>query len=478
MLTTTQYHSLLFMFITSCLLLAGCVNTIPDKQWQHVCKSGVCTKEELTNFIQTKYCTIDTNNRNAKCPDNIITNTRTMTAFQKSYLEYNAVDGSLRDPQQLKAIKGYIQQKVDSGKNILIAVYIHGWHHNAAPKDSNLIQFDNLLARYVGGLQQLGKKDVEVLGIYVGWQGEIYKGAFNFQTIGNRANVADVIGSRGAAINHHGRGLKQDLTELADTMRKANADNHMIVMGHSLGGRMIARAFLPGLVHNAQTLGDNTLLVTINAAVDSTTFDDAYRPDQLSSQPDYPIWLNLTSKEDTATKVYYPWAHRMGYLAPWGFSNIKTLGHTTERITHQLGVQFCSPDKNTPSQCAPWEKLFSAIQPVWTTAEPYHFSVLTYGAKPRLNKRPPLTQCVLLTRYPLTEQTKAALNNSPLCPGLREDFDTAAQPNPLPARGKMWNIRTDASVIDNETAKRREYPDHNAYIQTDLVTMLLQLVYR
>lgn len=56
----------------------------------------------------------------------------------------------------------------DAPRPPLVIVFIHGWHHNASPKDTDLISFDRLLAKLADNRAAVG---ADIVGVYIGWRG-------------------------------------------------------------------------------------------------------------------------------------------------------------------------------------------------------------------------------------------------------------------------------------------------------------------
>jgi hypothetical protein len=463
-------------------LLTSCT-TVADREWHTVCNAGGdCPTEKRSAFVKEQACLLSDVGRRTECralqPRQRQVNVRT------AYLELEEHEGKLRDEEQLLAIEEFIENQASSGRPLLIAVYVHGWHHDASPDDGNAAALNDLLARYAYSLEQTNHSNVDVFGIYVGWRGELYKSPINTLTIKSRAVAADTIGWGGDKTTGK-RYFEKALVDIADTMRKANSDSHMIVMGHSLGGRIVSRALLPEVLSTGtHALGPNVLVTTVNAAIGAEAFRDAYEQSQTSATPTWPTWINLTSMDDDATLGAYHLGLRTGFIKP-DVSGLEaseyTIGHYAPYVTHVLGVLNCAPTTDAPGMtlCGPVDQVIARSQYLWSLDD-FRFTALQYGlASPSTGSPlPKLVHCGLLTRYPMSPTTKKTLKHVDVCGKLYENFKTADVPNRVPGRGGMWNISTDKSVIDFEKPDAGAHSTHNGYVQTDLTLLLVQLLYR
>jgi len=114
----------------------------------------------------------------------------------------------------------------------LVAVFIHGWKHSAAPDDSNLQSFRRMLtmlrqARVVA-------KSREIVGVYLGWPGVSVQLPFLEEaTFWGRKAVAQEVGKGG---------VTEVLVALENIQTAAGKDRMMVTIGHSFGGAIVASA--------------------------------------------------------------------------------------------------------------------------------------------------------------------------------------------------------------------------------------------
>lgn len=484
--------------------LVGCT-TIPDQPYHQVCKGDeICTEEEYSTAVSApkKSTFINKYGRGATHnPDESANNLKVSrsdyreTNYKKAYLEFceNGLPADvpkinknddfclneipMANPQK-DAIEQYLLKRT-STKPLFLAVYVHGWHHNAntaeneTDEGSNAIKFDYLLARIDDSLQRR-KVDYEILGVYVGWRGERVKDFFpSLFSVGDRAEVADVIGRNESTL-----GLRKTLDHLATLMRQSNPESRMLVMGHSFGGRILSRAFMGDLkCGNAQPLGSRTIVNLVNPAVDAHTYSEAFKKPAASSEAAVPAWVNITSNDDKAAKFIYPTAHFLGLLKQENEGKTwKTIGNYTPYITHNLAVVHCA---NKSGNCAKLEVLRSmASATIWTSAEAARKSLVFESPGDTETEH---TYCIQIARRPISVKQLDKINENSTCryltSGLDVEADNALRERRVPAGGRMWNIRADDALIETENPSLFGFTNHNAYVQTNWTSLLMDLIF-
>ena len=167
-------------------------------------------------------------------------------------------DGELHNPEQLRQVCAKVMDlagltHANQGRPLLILMFIHGWHHNAAKDDKNVEKFTDLLQKAQRdenrhseakrkALLESAQRDEssggdigtarQVVGIYVGWRGESLGHApavVNFTTLWKRKKVAQRIGDKG---------LPRLMAEL-NAIRATHDKHRLVCIGHSLGGAML-----------------------------------------------------------------------------------------------------------------------------------------------------------------------------------------------------------------------------------------------
>ncbi len=257
------------------------------------------------------------------------------------YLGFIEIDdqGQLRDRAQMNALMDQLY-KIAGFENVLINVFVHGWHHNAAPGDSNIEGFKYNLGKLshieTRFKRNEGKKPRKVIGIYLGWRGEsIDFPALRYMTFWDRKNTARDVGYLG---------VSEVLLKLEEITQVKNAQltgakSRLVIMGHSFGGavvynatsQILAARFInskPGKKHTGEVRGFGDLVVLLNPAFEALQFASLY--DLSQSRCSYlnartPRLAVLTSETDYATKYAF-WAGRV-------FSTILETHNTIERGT-------------------------------------------------------------------------------------------------------------------------------------------------
>ena len=74
-----------------------------------------------------------------------------------------------------------------------------------------------------------------------------------------------------------------------------------------------------------------------------------------------------------------------------------------------------------------------------------------------------------------------AIRGDTSCTGLDDSFDTvpdaSLKTRKVPGDGRMWNIRTDAAVIESVNPSFWSFTNHNAYVQTNWTALLVELAF-
>ena len=85
--------------------------------------------------------------------------------------------GQLWDRKQMWSVLDKLSAEA-ADKDLLIAVFVHGWKHSAAPGDTDIDTFRGILAGLSEGELHASQKDPknprparQVVGIYLGWRG-------------------------------------------------------------------------------------------------------------------------------------------------------------------------------------------------------------------------------------------------------------------------------------------------------------------
>ena len=215
-----------------------------------------------------------------------------------------------------------------------VVVFIHGWHHDAHPDDSNVQGFHDALASLADW-----HPSVDVRGIYIGWKGEsIPVFPLNYLlTFWSRKGTSEEVG-RGM--------LTEFLLRLEQGVKRGRSDNRLVLIGHSFGASVsfnaLASVYLTRFMEGLQAadgtagmgmragppghdrgpgrsrfIGYGDMVVLINPAIEAMRFMPLQsaihyykqaNPSGLRadfSHETQPRLLVLSSQGDWATRVFF-----------------------------------------------------------------------------------------------------------------------------------------------------------------------------
>lgn len=228
--------------------------------------------------------------------------------------------GQMRDRKQMQALLDTLYEKAGK-ESVLLTVFVHGWHHNARPGDTNIESFKDNLAKLSAIESQrskaLRRPARKIAGVYIGWRGEsIDLPPFNYLTFWDRKSTAQDVGYLG---------ISELLIRLEEISNVRNSmeppiKSRLVVIGHSFGGavlfsatsQILASRFVDsqegkGYTDTAKGFGD--LVVLLNPAFEALRYSPfydlaqarcGYFPEQL------PRLAILTSEADDATGILFP----------------------------------------------------------------------------------------------------------------------------------------------------------------------------
>jgi len=267
-------------------------------------------------------------------------------------------------------------RKTSLNTNTVLAVFIHGWHHNADKTDKNLEDFQNSLERlrkklgtplYVEARKGLGLNgDLDVIGLYVGWRGQSLPWLLDYLTFWGRKSAAERVGNgdlREFLLRLHElyRERNQSVLELSGKRRFMG----LVTIGHSFGGQVLFRAVSERIEADLITqseafahenasgkpqsiapiggLGDITVLV--NPALEAFQYE---RINRLSrelkfSERQTPVLLTVSAENDRARSFWFPLGRYIDQISRPSFQSDEeaelwstALGEYTPHLTHTM----------------------------------------------------------------------------------------------------------------------------------------------
>jgi hypothetical protein len=472
---------------------------IPDQQYHAVIpvqKDGVTKymNESGGDYVAKRTMYSGVFGWQAKDPravwDKKVTSADREVEFYSAFLEINE-SGQLFDEKQKAAVLAKIGELQKKGP-VYVVMYIHGWHHNANDDEdlskpesvnNNTIKFNYFTTRYAEQTRRLfelnsrwfevnkSKISPIIFGIYVGWRGESRNAnqIESVTTLGYRAVIADQIGRATGS-----RSLKQAFIDIAAEMRKSKDDSRMLLLGHSLGGRIASVMFLGDIAKGTlQPLGEKVLIVAIEPAIGADCYDDIFKGKIKGNPGQPPSFISLTSEDDTAIQVLYTISRKIPLLGPVACnresdSRNVTIGSQEAYQTHRYQFDYVGHKTNT----GPWPS-----------------DLLDKDGKtlksPLIDQdRNWLYEEGQTVWYYLFYQTKSQESKA------WKKYDSDAEVYRLRVThlqgyawaGAVWVIKTDRDLIDVSENALHEKPNgllarHNAIASTGLADILTRIVF-
>jgi hypothetical protein len=182
--------------------------------------------------------------------------------------------------KRLEALAPYEPQQ--TGQDVILVVFVHGWQHNARSDDDNLTAFRALLSETVGYEKSAtapGAKPRPVMGVFVGWRGlsdyglgEVVADAtfWGRQAAGQRVAIGSV------------RELFGRLRHYRNRQQKRGGNPLLVIVGHSFGGMIVFSALAQSLIQAASApVGVVTpefadLVLLVNPAIEAARYIPIY----------------------------------------------------------------------------------------------------------------------------------------------------------------------------------------------------------
>ncbi len=248
--------------------------------------------------------------------------------FHLGFIEYDD-QGQLRDREQMKKVLD-TYSVITGTDDVIVIVFVHGWQHNAAPGDSNVESFKQLLTHVSQtesvASQQDKRAKRKVLGAYIGWRGDAsVLPILKYTTFWSRKYTALQVGLLG--VNEVILKLARivNLRASINLSKSKVPSSKIAVIGHSFGAQVVFTA-LQSILENGfiDPRGDRLLLedykifgnivILLNPAFEAlrfaTLFDMSQDGCQHYPKDQTPRLVMLTSESDAITRYIFPYVGR------------------------------------------------------------------------------------------------------------------------------------------------------------------------
>lgn len=286
-----------------------------------------------------------------------------------------------------------VEAEYQSGEPILMMLFVHGWKHNAAWDDSNLIDFEKLLLR----LARTEAPERRVLGVYVGWRGASLDlpvlEQFSFY---NRKQRAHRVGNSGMT------GLLADLRRIKNRVHR-DQRHRVVLAGHSFGGAVLYSGVDELLKRDLSESGHEdacleqaradgffscgdiqrrvaNLVILINPAFEAAALTGLRERAQVHRFPQSqrPLLAIFTSEGDTATRVFFPlgrtfggWLDKENPGRPNQYrASRRTVGHHRDYVTHLLrsSPDQTGTDRTRDEMLCSWNRFLGVDEDAWESS--------------------------------------------------------------------------------------------------------------
>jgi hypothetical protein len=228
-----------------------------------------------------------------------------------SFVEFDE-KGDFWDRRQLGNASRHVRQAT---KPVLLVLFIHGWHHNAADRKpggknpGDVETFQRLLTELA---TSESARHLQVHGVYLGWRGRLVQGPLDYLTFLDRKSAATRVA---------GTPVTETIFQLIRQARKYHQGSKCVVIGHSFGALVLEKAMAQAmagslLAQDVQSRGRPVnapadLILLVNSAAESIYAKEmkdmfARMPHTGTVNANRPLLISMTSKTDTATKTYFP----------------------------------------------------------------------------------------------------------------------------------------------------------------------------
>lgn len=250
-------------------------------------------------------------------------------------------------------------------QSLLMVVFIHGWHHNAAQTDRNVIEFKSFL-------ESLNKEEKalsvgrprKVVGIYMGWQGKASDNP-----------IVRLFSYRDKKELGLETGMKSvtPILKRLSVIRESDKNNRLIFAGHSFGGGVLYSAVMDDLLErlknptsrSVKLFGDLTIL--LNPAVEAQRFVAIHEVLNKDFPECTPLsMVSLTSEADTALSKEFPRGMELFYRDQLKGDPSDVLLTTAYGRYAEFSKYELRPDTDSAIEDSLSKDVFNSAVPTWS----------------------------------------------------------------------------------------------------------------
>jgi hypothetical protein len=245
-----------------------------------------------------------------------------------AFLEFDDM-GEAWDRRQLTEALALIERAKTLERPPVVVLFVHGWKNNASRepnrRNGNVNGFEGVLEHLRTNIYS----GFPVVGIYVGWRGDLIPTYWPVRRQFSYFNREDT------AIRIPGASMTNALVEIAAVTHRQREDAYLLMVGHSFGALVLERALAQAMADyalriasdvpaNRQDGGWADLVVFLNSAAAATEGKQMLdllknRTVFVSTDPQgiehrRPLYLSISSLGDAATRFAMPIGHGPSFL--------------------------------------------------------------------------------------------------------------------------------------------------------------------
>ncbi|AVA26063.1 hypothetical protein [Rhizobium sp. NXC24] len=269
-------------------------------------------------------------------------------SYNLAFAEFDD-QGEAYDNAQTAAVQAELDRLLSAEQDAIIAVFTHGWRHDADPKDDNLKHVKELLVK-IALRESSEAKPRPVYGIFVCWRGLSFYGntPVEYTTFWGRQGAARRI-SNGSVRELFGR-----LRRYRHKRLKGDGGAPMLVIaGHSFGGLIVYSALEQSLIEAASAEAGHIipsfadLVLLINPAFEASRYLPVDRLSKLldnRTNIQLPVFVCACANNDLATKYAFLAGNFISAFKQSTRGDLqrrilnRTVGHVDDFTTHLIST--------------------------------------------------------------------------------------------------------------------------------------------